>query len=115
MTPVSTPGAMSGRLTVTNTQAGGAPSVRAAVSSRRSIPSMESRIARTMSGKETTAEATAAPCQVKARAMPNQSSSQAPSGPRLPSSSNSTKPTTTGGSTSGRWTRPLSSSRPGKR
>ena len=66
------------------------------------MASKESRIARTMSGKDTTADATAAPCQVKPSAMPNQSSSQAPTGPRLPSSSSSAKPTTTGGSTSGR-------------
>ena len=47
--------------------------------------------------------------------MPNQSSSQAPSGPCLPSSSSSTKPTTTGGSTRGRCTRPLTTAQPGKR
>ncbi len=50
------------------------------------------------------ADASAAPVQRNANTMPNHSSSRLPIGPRLPSRTSSAKPTTTGGSTSGRWT-----------
>ena len=73
MAPVKMPGNISGRLTVANTQSGGAPSVRAAASSFTSTLSSERRMARTIRGKAITAEATAAPRQVKATVMPNQS------------------------------------------
>jgi hypothetical protein len=67
------PGRISGRVTVRKTQTGLAPSVPAAASSLRSTASMESRIARTISGKPMIAQASAAPVQRKERTMPNQS------------------------------------------
>ena len=89
VTPVSTPGAIKGRVMVPNTQNGPAPRVRAVASSPRSTASRDSRMARTISGKPITAAATAAPFQVKATVTPNQSASKAPTGPRRPSSSSS--------------------------
>ena len=59
------------------------------------------------------ADANAAPVQRNAKTMPNHSSSTLPIGPRLPSSTSSAKPTTTGGSTSGRCTIASTSVLPG--
>ena len=66
------------------------------------MASIDSRIARTISGKPMIADASAAPVQRNANTIPNHSLSRLPIGPRLPSSTSSAKPTTTGGSTSGR-------------
>ena len=64
---------MSGRVTVRNTQSGLAPSVPAASSSLRSTASIDSRMARTISGKPMTAQASAAPVQRKEKTMPKAS------------------------------------------
>ena len=82
--PAITPGRQSGRVMVANTQSGLAPSVPAALSSRVSTASIESRMARTISGKPMTAQASAAPVQRKAKTMPNVWSRNAPIGPRRP-------------------------------
>lgn len=71
-------------------------------------------MARTISGKDITAAASTAPRQLKAKLMPNQSYSQLPINPRRPMATSSRYPTTTGGSTSGRWRRLSSSALPGK-
>src|SRR3546814_12593834 len=52
--PASTPGTLSGNVTLQNTRAGRAPSVRAAPSSRTSTASIDSRIARAISGSAIT-------------------------------------------------------------
>src|SRR3546814_10565957 len=54
--PSMMPGTISGSVTVRNTQAGLAPSVPAASSSRRSTASIERRTARTINGNPMTAE-----------------------------------------------------------
>jgi hypothetical protein len=82
--PATRPGQASGRVMVRNTFHGGAPRVAAACSRRRSTCSIDRRIARTISGKPITAQASAAPVQRKARRMPHCSSSQAPTTPRVP-------------------------------
>jgi len=86
--PASTPGSMSGRVTVANRSSAPAPRVRAASSSPRSTFSSEMRMARTINGKDITAVASAAPLRVKMSSMPNARSSQDPMGPRAPNSSN---------------------------
>ena len=68
--PVMIPGSASGSVTVRKTPARPAPSVLAAASSRRSIVSNESRIARTISGKPMMPAASAAPVQRNATTMP---------------------------------------------
>src|SRR5690348_6964577 len=102
--PVTMPGSASGSVIEKSTQSRDAPSVRAATSSLRSIASIDRRIARTISGKPMTADASAAPVHRNASTTPNHRSSQLPIGPCLPKSTSSAKPTTTGGSTSGKWT-----------
>ena len=87
--PAMTPGRLSGRVMTRKTQTGPAPRVAAASSSRRSTASIDRRIARTISGKPITAQASAAPVQRNAKTMPNCSSRNRPSGPRRPSSSSS--------------------------
>ncbi len=87
--PAITPGRASGSVTVRMVQAREAPSAPAACSSLSSTPSMARRIARTISGKPITAQASAAPVQRKERTMPNVSWSQAPTGPCRPNSSSS--------------------------
>src|SRR5215510_87788 len=114
-TPTRIPGVISGSVIVMKASKRRAPSVRAAASSRRSTASSDSRMARTISGKAITAAARAAPFQVKMMVMPKVSYSQPPIGPRRPNSTSNRKPTTTGGTTSGRCTRPSRSTRPGKR
>ena len=79
--PVTMPGSASGSVIDANTQAREPPSVRATVSSRRSIAAIDRRIARTISGKPMIAAASAAPVQRNANTMPNQSASHAPSTP----------------------------------
>ena len=113
--PARMPGDISGRVTVTKRSSRPAPRVRAAASSPGSTPSSPSRTARTISGKDITAVASAAPPVVKTRRMPNQSCSGPPIGPRRPNSISRPQPTTTGGTTSGRCTSASSSDRPGKR
>ena len=113
--PARMPGEISGSVTVRKRSTGPAPRVRAAASSPGSTLSMPRRTARTISGKDITAVASAAPSVVKTRRMPNQSLSGPPIGPRTPNSISSPQPTTTGGTTSGRWTNASSSIRPGKR
>jgi len=81
---------INGRVTVTNTQPRPAPKVEAAASSRRSTASIARRMARTISGKPITPQASAAPVQRNANTMPNQSARNAPIGPRRPNSSSST-------------------------
>ena len=68
--PAMMPGAISGSVMVRKTQAGFAPSVLAASSSRLSTLSMESLIARTISGKPMIAQASAAPVQRNDKTMP---------------------------------------------
>ena len=68
--PAMTPGSASGSVTVTKIQNGLAPSVAAASSSRRSIASIDSRIARTISGNAITPQAVTAPVQRNANTMP---------------------------------------------
>ncbi|CAI2441469.1 Uncharacterised protein [Serratia entomophila] len=83
-TPTITPGNDSGSVMVKNTRHGLAPSVRAACSSRVSTASSANRMARTISGNATTAEASAAPRQLKLKLKPNQSYSHSPITPRRP-------------------------------
>ena len=87
--PANSPGAVSGRVTVTNTSSRPAPSVRAADSRRVSTASSDSRIARTINGKAITAAARAAPCQVNAIVSPKVWCSQPPTGPWRPKVSSS--------------------------
>ena len=79
-----TPGSDSGSVMVKNTRHGLAPNVRAACSSRVSTASSASRMARTISGNATTADASAAPRQLKLKLKPNQSYSHSPMTPRRP-------------------------------
>src|SRR6478736_251941 len=113
--PASTPGSISGSVMVMKRRQAPAPRVRAASSRPRSTPSSEMRMARTINGNDMTAVATAAPSVVNTSCSPNWRSSQPPTGPRVPSSSSSTYPTTTGGSTSGRCTMASTRNRPGNR
>jgi len=78
--PTTMPGIASGRLTRKNVQMRFAPRVPAVSSRRRSIDSKDRRIARTMSGKPITAQATAAPVQRKDKTMPM----SARKGPKTP-------------------------------
>jgi hypothetical protein len=71
-------------------------------------------MARTMSGKAMIALASAAPLQRNIRVIP-MDSSQRPAGPWLPKARRRSQPETTGGRTSGRWTRASSKTRPAKR
>ena len=68
--PAMTPGSASGSVTVRNAHRPLAPSVAAASSSRRSIASNDSRIARTSSGNAITPQASAAPVQRNENTMP---------------------------------------------
>ena len=68
--PAMMPGRISGRVTVRKTQDAAAPSVPAASSSLRSTASIDRRMARTISGKPITAQASAAPVQRKEKTMP---------------------------------------------
>ena len=68
--PAMMPGSASGSVTVRNSQAGLAPSVAAASSSRRSIASIDRRIARTISGNAMMPQASAAPVQRNENTMP---------------------------------------------
>ena len=77
--------------------------MRAAPSNRRSTPSIDSRIARTISGSAITPLASAAPVQRKITLTPSPASNR-PAGPCAPKASNSSQPLTTGGSTKGRCT-----------
>ena len=72
------PGAISGSVMVKNRSTGPAPSVRAASSRPRSTFSSEMRMARTTSGNDMTAVASAAPVLVNASWMPKVSCSQPP-------------------------------------
>ena len=87
--PAMMPGRISGSVTVGNTQSGLAPSVPAASSSLRSTASIDSRMARTISGKPMTPQASAAPVQRNEKTMPKCSARKAPIGPRLPNRSSS--------------------------
>ena len=69
--PAITPGSASGSVTVRNVQRPLAPSVEAASSSRRSIASNDSRMARTSSGNAITPQASAAPVQRNENTMPS--------------------------------------------
>jgi hypothetical protein len=71
MAPARRPGAISGKVTVANTQTGLAPSVAPACSSFLSTASIDNLMARTIKGKPMTAQAKAAPVQRKANTMPN--------------------------------------------
>ncbi|SSN11321.1 Uncharacterised protein [Klebsiella pneumoniae] len=112
--PTIIPGRVNGNVMVKNTRQRLAPRVLAACSSLTSTPSSARRMARTISGKDITAAASTAPRQLKAKLMPNQSYSQLPINPRRPMATSSRYPTTTGGSTSGRWRILSSSALPGK-
>src|SRR4029453_4635721 len=87
---------------------GGAPPRRWATAS------IDRRIARTISGKPMIADASAAPVHRNAKTIPNHSLSRLPMGPRLPNSTSTANPTTTGGNTRGRWTIASTSDLPGK-
>ena len=76
--PARMPGAISGSVTVRKRSSGPAPSVRAAASSPGSTPSSDRRMARTISGKDMTAVASAAPAVVNTSRTPNQSVQQRP-------------------------------------
>jgi hypothetical protein len=112
--PATIPGAASGAVIVAKTMAAGAPRVLAAASSCGSTVSIDRRIARTISGKPITAAASAAPVQRNEKTRPQQASKKRPKGPCRPKLSNSSQPVTTGGMTSGKWTRPLRKILPGK-
>src|SRR4029077_1913297 len=94
MPATNTPGAASGSVMVANRSNGPAPSVRAACSNPGSIASNDRRTARSMSGNEVTAQASAAPAGVNTSLMSNQSESQLPIGPRTPNKISSSQPTT---------------------
>src|SRR5215472_6298435 len=113
--PARIPGTISGNVIVAKIHNAFAPSVPAASSRRRSTASIDSRIERTISGNPITAQASAAPVQRNAKTMPKVSAKKAPSTPRRPNRINRIYPVTTGGITSGRWTRTLSSERPQNR
>ena len=100
--PASTPGSDSGKVIAAKVRHGPAPSVRAAASNRWSTASIDSRIARTISGKAMTALASAAPVQRNIKVTPSVRSSSAPTGPVAPNASSNSQPVTTGGTTSGR-------------
>ena len=68
--PAMMPGSASGSVTVTKVQIRLAPSVAAASSSRRSMASIDSRIARTINGNAITPQASAAPVQRNENTMP---------------------------------------------
>src|SRR5882724_69341 len=112
--PAMTPGNISGNVIVAKRSTDFAPNVLAASSSPRSTPSSDKRIARTISGNDITAVANAAPAVEKISWIPNVRYNQPPAGPRIPNNSSKRYPTTTGGSTSGKWTNESSNSRPGK-
>ena len=76
-------------MTVAKTHSAMAPSVPAASSSRWSTASIDSRTARTSSGKAMTPQASAAPVQRNENTMPRYSASGAPIGPRRPKVSSS--------------------------
>ena len=82
--PAMMPGRASGSVTVANTSKRFAPSVQDASSSLVSTASIESRIARTSSGKPITPQASAAPVQRNENTMPNVSARNAPITPRRP-------------------------------
>src|SRR3546814_10507679 len=71
--PASTPGTLSGNVTLQNTRAGRAPRVRAALSSRTSTATIDSRLARPISGSAITPAAIAAQVQRTNTVGPNQS------------------------------------------
>src|SRR5262249_2391061 len=110
--PAATDGRTSGRVMRRNTFQRFAPSVRAALSSRRSsvlrTPSIES----TKNGMATNVSASTAPAVVKGRRMPRGSRNW-PSRPRRPKTESSATPPTTGGSTTGSSGRARSNERPG--
>ena len=91
ISPAMIPGAASGKVTVAKTNQDGAPSVCAACSSRASTASIDSRIARTISGKPITAAASAAPVQRKENVNPQQASKSAPED-SLPSEADQQQP-----------------------
>ena len=68
--PAVMPGIIKGSVTVRKTQARFAPRVPAASSSRVSTASIERQIARTISGKPMTPQASAAPVQRNENTMP---------------------------------------------
>ena len=74
---------------VANRSMAPAPKVRAASSSPRSTFSREMRMARTMSGKDITAVASAAPLRVNMSSTPSTRSSHEPIGPRVPNNTSS--------------------------
>ena len=82
--PAITPGRISGRVTVSHTHGRAAPSEPAACSSRGSTASIDSRMARTISGNAMIAAASAAPVQRKAKTIPNHWSRWLPIHPRRP-------------------------------
>ena len=83
--PATMPGSASGRVTLKNRSTGPAPSVAATAFRPGSMASSERRIARTWNGKVTMAAASAAPLQWNTSRIPKLSSSQAPTGARVPS------------------------------
>ena len=86
---MNSPGIASGRVTRTKRQAPFAPSVPAAASSRVSMLSNDSRMARTIRGKPMTAQARAAPVQRNDSTMPMLAKAS-PNTPRRPKTSSST-------------------------
>jgi hypothetical protein len=112
--PAMMPGRISGRVMVANTRRRVAPSVAAAASSRRSMPSSANRIGLTINGKAMTPAAIAAPVQRNSTDTPTLASA-CPAHPLRPNASNSRYPVTTGGITSGRLTSASMIGLPGKR
>ena len=84
MVPAMMPGSASGSVMVAKLQNGLAPSVAAASSSRRSIASIDSRMARTISGNAMTPQEIAAPVQRNENTMPKWSARKAPTGALRP-------------------------------
>ncbi len=88
--PAATPGTLSGSTTWKKVAQGRAPRLAAISSISRGMASIDSRTARTNSGKAITAAASTAPVQRKARLKPNHCSSAWPIAPWRPNSISST-------------------------
>jgi hypothetical protein len=88
MAPARIPGNIRGRVMVAKRSTPPAPRVRAASSRPRSTPSREIRMALTISGKDMTAVASAAPLRVNTSSMPKVRSSHPPMSPRVPNTIN---------------------------
>src|SRR3546814_13192327 len=103
--PAITPGKLRGRVMVAKVLSGDTPRVRAAPSSRASTSSIASRIARTTRGRAMMPAPNAAPVRPNMTEMPNQYSSQPPTGTLSPNSKYKQNPVEQGDVTEGRGKR----------